>query len=243
MSTSESRGPFSRRGFIAAAVVVGIIVLAAIVVIATSIARGSTTSATPSTSTPTATSTPLPSADETSVCGLSGFESKSSLTSAPTNKWQLVGTVAAPNDPKGAGPGLVQDGFRSCYAHTAEGALFASVTYIALASDSRNIPKLPTLLAPGKGKEAAIAAMTSSPSPTSTRLQVAGFKVDSYSQHEAVIDVAWAVTSSNGALVSFPTVLEWVDGDWKIVLASDGQPPFASSSLQDLGGYIPWAGV
>jgi hypothetical protein len=243
VSTKESRGPFTRRGFIAAAIVVGIVVLAAVIVIVTSIARGSTTSATPPTDSPTAQSTAPTSAGDASVCGLSGYEAKSSLSSSPTNKWQLVGTVAAPNDPKGAGPGLIKDGFRSCYAHTAEGALFASVTYIALASDSRNISKLPTLLAPGKGKDAAIAAMTSSPSPTTTRLQVAGFKVDSYNQHEAVIDVAWSVTSSNGALVSFPTVLDWVDGDWKIVLASDGQPPFASSSLQDLGGYIPWAGV
>jgi hypothetical protein len=242
MSTTQPRGPFARRGFIAAAVVVGIIVLAAIIVIATSIARGSNSpqAAPTDTATPSA---PAASASEKSVCGLPGYQTKSSLTSAPTNKWVLVGTVAAPSDPKGAGPGTVKDGFRSCYAHTAEGALFASVTYVALASDTRNIPKLPSLLAPGKGKDAAIAAATSTPSATSTRLQVAGFKVDSYSAHEAVIDVAWSVTSSGGALVSFPTVLDWVNGDWKIVLASDGQPPFASSSLQDLGGYIPWSGV
>ncbi|MCU1530418.1 MAG: hypothetical protein JWP75_4181 [Frondihabitans sp.] len=243
MSTNESRGPLSKRGFIAAAAIVGIIVLAAIVVMVTSIARGSDSSAAPPTSTPSARSTTSTPDGEASVCGLPGFEATSSLTSAPTNEWQLVGTVAAPNDPKGAGPGVVKDGFRSCYAHTAEGALFASVTYIALASDSRNISMLPNLLAPGKGKDSAIAAATGSPSPTSTRLQVAGFKVNSYSQHEAVIDVAWTVTSSDGALVSLPTVLDWVDGDWKIVLASDGQPPFASSSLQDLGGYIPWSGV
>ena len=241
MSTSESKKPFARRGFVAAAVVVGIIILAAIVVIVSSISRGSN----PPSTAPTTASTPKATASgtEKSVCGLTGFESKNTLTSAPANKWQLVGTVAAPNDRKGAGPGTVSDGFRSCYAHTAEGALFAAVTYVALASDARNISRLPSLLAPGKGKDAAIAAATGTPSPTSTRLQVAGFKVDSYNSHEAQIDVAWSVTSSGGALVSFPTVLEWVDGDWKIVLASDGQPPFASSALQDLGGYIPWSGV
>jgi hypothetical protein len=241
VSVNETRRPFARRGFIAAATVIGIVVLAAIVVIVSSVVRAAHHSA--AAPTPTTTPTSEQSSSDKSVCGLSGFESKSSLTSAPTNKWDLVGTVAAPTDPDGAGPGSIKDGFRSCYAHTAEGALFASVTYVALASDARNISDLASLLAPGQGKEAAIAAATSAPSPTSIRLQVAGFKVNSYDAHEAVIDVAWSVTSSGGALVSFPTVLDWDDGDWKIVLASDGQPPFASSPLQNLGGYIPWSGV
>ena len=242
MTSTEPRSPFTRRGFIAAAIVVGIIVLAAIIILVTMLTRGATDTPTPTTS-PSASTAPSDNAADKSVCGLPGFEKVSSLTAAPDNKWELVGTVAAPNDPKGAGPGVIKDGFRSCYSHTAEGALYASVTYIALASDSRNIPKLPDLIAPGKGKDAAIAAATGSPSPSSTRLQVAGFKVNSYDGREAVIDVAWAVTSSGGALVSSPTVLKWVNGDWEIVLSDDGQPPFTSSPLENLGGYIPWSGA
>lgn len=239
MSTTQPRGPFARRGFIAAVVVVGIIVLAAIIVIATSIARDSSSRVAAPTATPTA---PAASASEKSICGLPGFETRSSLTVAPTNKWVLIGTVAAPDDPKGAGPGLDKGGFRSCYAHTAEGALFAAVNFVALSSDSRNSSKMYELIAAGKARDAAKAAAGTPSTPSSSRAQVAGFKIDSYSATEATVDVAWSVTSNGGTLVSDPTVLLWQDGDWKIVITPSGAP-IAPGSLTDLGGYIPWSGV
>lgn len=240
MSTADSPSPFRRRGFVIAAIIVGAIVLAAIIVLVTSLSRGSDNNAAP-TAAPTTSSSADPNAADPSVCGLEGFEETSSLNAAPENGWELVGTVAAPTDPA-VGPGTVDDGFRSCYAHTAEGALFAAVTYVALASDSRNVSRLPELVEPGLGRDAALAAGGGAAS-SSTRVQVAGFKVNSYSADEAVVDIAWSVTSSGGALVSMPLVLHWVDGDWKIVLDDNGQPPFAASPLQNLGGYVPWAGV
>lgn len=241
MSTADSQSPFRSRGFIVAAIVVGAIVLAAIVVLVTSLLGGGDNNADPTPAPTTSTSADPGSADP-SVCGLEGFEETSSLTTAPGNEWELVGTVAAPTDANGAGPGTIDDGFRSCYAHTAEGALFAAVNYVALASDSRNVPRLPELVEPGPGRDAALAAGGGVGS-SSTRVQVAGFKINSYSADEAVVDIAWNVTSSGSALVSMPVVLHWVDGDWKIVLDDNGQPPFAASPLENLGGYIPWAGV
>lgn len=241
MSTADSQSPFRSRGFVVAAIVVGAIVLAAIVVLVTSLVRGGDNNADP-TPAPTTSTSADPSAADPSVCGLEGFEEKSSLTAAPTNKWELVGTVAMPVDPDGAGAGVVQaNGFRSCYAHTAEGALFAAVGYVAVSSDARNAPRLYELLASGPVRDQ-LRANPSPGDPSSTRLQVAGFKVNSYSAEEATIDVAWAVTSQGGSLVSLPTVLKWEDGDWKVVVGSNG-PPFAPSPLQNLGGYIPWAGV
>lgn len=236
---TQPSNPFTSRGFIAAAVVVGVILLAGVIVLVTALTAPHDPVAKP-TSTP---SSPVASNDDKSVCGLPGFETESSLTAAPDTKWELVGTVATPTDRKGAGPGSQRDGFRTCFSHTAEGALFAAINYVALASDSRNIPKIPDLIAPGKGKDAALAQATSSPNASTTRLQVAGFKINSYSAGEATVDVVWSVTSQDNALVSFPTVLKWTGGDWKIVLNDDGQPPFAPVQLQSLGGYIPWAGV
>ena len=240
MSTADSQSPFRSKGFIVAAIVVGAIVLAAIIALVTSLGGGDNDAdPTPAPSTSTSAD---PGSAEPSVCGLEGFEETSSLTTAPGNEWELVGTVAAPTDANGAGPGTIDDGFRSCYAHTAEGALFAAVNYVALASDSRNVPRLPELVEPGPGRDAALAAGGGGGS-ASTRVQVAGFKINSYSADEAVVDIAWNVTSSGSALVSMPVVLHWVDGDWKIVLDDNGQPPFAASPLENLGGYIPWAGV
>jgi hypothetical protein len=240
MTNTETKSPFRGRGFIAAAIVIGVIVLAAIVVLVTSLTGGEPEIK--PTGTPTAT--PTSSAADESICGLDGIETTSSLNGAPQNDWELVGTVAAPTEPEGAGPGVSADGFRSCYSHTAEGALYAAVNWFALSSDARNVAKLPELVEPGAGRDAAIAAAAGeSLLPSETRLQVAGFKINSYDGQEAVVDVAWTVTSEGGALVSLPTVLHWVDGDWKIVLTDEGTFPYASSPLTSLGGYIPWAGV
>jgi len=237
--STQPNNPFASRGFIAAAIVIGVILLAGVIVLVTSLTAPHDPVAKPTFS----PSGPVASGDDKSVCGLPGFETESNLTAASDTKWELVGTVAAPTDPK-VGPGKIDsDGFRSCYAHTPEGALFAAVNYVALASDSRNIPKLPDLIAPGKGKDAALAQSTDAPTPSTTRLQVAGFKINSYNGSDATVDVVWAVTSQGNALVSFPTVLRWTGGDWKIVLNDDGQPPYGGSQLQSLGGYSPWAGV
>lgn len=234
---AQTDNPFARRGFIAAGIVVAVVVLAAVIVLVTSLTAPKHPAAQPTT-TPSGAAV---SASDKSICGLKSFETESSLTAAPETKWELVGTVAAPTDSK-VGPGKVDsDGFRSCYAHTAAGALFAAVGYIAVGSDARNVPRLYELLAQGPVRDQ-LQAAPSPGDPSSDRLQVAGFKVDSYSATEATIDVAWQVTSAGGALVSFPTVLRWEDGDWKVVIEQNG-PPFAPSPLTSLGGYIPWAGV
>lgn len=240
MSTAASQGPFRSRGFIVAAVVVGAIVLAAIVVLVTSLlGGGDNADPTPS---PTMSTSADPGSADASVCGLEGFEETSSLNAAPKNEWELVGTVATPVDPDGAGAGIAAaNGFRSCYAHTAEGALFAAVGYVAVSSDARNAPRLYELLASGAVRDQ-LEATPAPGDPSSTRLQVAGFKVNSYTANEATIDVAWAVTTEGGALVSLPTVVKWEAGDWKIVIGENG-PPFAPAPLANLGGYIPWAGV
>ena len=235
--STQPSNPFTSRGFIAAAIVVGVILLAGVIVLVTALTAPHTPVAKP-TSTP---SGPVASGDDKSVCGLPGFETESSLTTAPNTKWELVGTVATPTDPKGAGPGLDDKGLRTCYAHTAEGALFAAVGYLAVGSDARNVPRLYELLADGPVRDQ-LQATPSPGDPSSDRLQVAGFKVNAYSASEATIDVAWQVTSAGSQLVSFPTVLRWEHGDWKVVIDKNG-PPFAPSPLASLGGYTPWAGV
>jgi len=42
-------------------------------------------------------------------------------------------------------------------------------------------------------------------------------------------------------LVSAPTSLQWIEGDWKIVLNDRAQPPSPSIVIDDLEGYIPWS--
>jgi hypothetical protein len=243
VTTTEPSNPFRKPGYLAAAIVVGVIVLAAIIVLVTSLAGGGdepdAPPATAAAPTPTGSANP---ADE-SVCGLEGFEEKTSLDGPPENEWELVGTVAAPIDYSGAGPGVIeQNGFRSCYARTAEGALFAAVGYVAVSSDIRNLDRIPELLAAGPVRDELEQTPPPAEAPSDSRLQVAGFKINSYTADEATVDVVYQVTSENGALMSLPTVIKWEDGDWKVVITENG-PPFAPSQVQNLGGYIPWAGV
>jgi hypothetical protein len=234
---AQPNSPFTSRGFITAAIIVGVIVLAAVIVLVTTLTSPHDPIAQP-TSTP---SSPVASGTDKSVCGLPGFETQSSLTDAPKTKWELVGTVAAPTDPKGAGPGKVEsDGFRSCFAHTATGALYAAVNFLALGTDGTLRPRLTELVANGPGKDA-IANSNAAGSSSSARAQVAGFKIDTYDSKSATVDLV--LNYSTGSLVSLPVKLVWEDGDWKLVLTDTGELPLKPAQLQSLGGYIPWAGA
>ncbi|NQX10406.1 hypothetical protein HQQ80_02070 [Microbacteriaceae bacterium VKM Ac-2855] len=242
MRDTENRTPFTSRGFILGAVIIGVLVLVAILIAVTSLGGGGqdTPAATATPSTPASTDS---DAAAGSICDLAGYEETSSLASPPSADWTIAGTVAVPSSAT-AGPGVVDDdGFRSCFAHTAEGALFSAISFVAMSSDARTASRVSEMVAPGVGRDAAIANTDPDAPISSSRLQLAGYTVTAYTADEAVIDLAWSVTSSGGALVSYPIALAWVEGDWKVEVADNGQPRFSASPLESLGGYIPWSGI
>jgi hypothetical protein len=231
--------PGSRRGFVFGAIVVGALVLTAVLIALTTQGTGGSA---PVAGAPTA-APPHPDADagSDSVCGLPGFERAGTLTVVPDTDWVVVGTMAAPSRAV-VGPGVVgEDGVRSCYAHTVAGAVFAAANLWAMGSDAR-LARLAVeqLTVPGPGRDAAIAADTGNGN-TGVGVQIAGFKVLSYTGDAATIDIAFRM--STGQLVGFASALEWVGGDWKSVLTDEGKPPYRPVSLVGLGGYVPWAGV
>lgn len=239
MSTAHSRSPFRTKGFIVAAIVVGAIVLATIVALVTSLLDGGDSNADP-TPEPTPSATADANESDPSVCGLEAYEKTSSLEAAPDNEWELVGTMAAPVDEQ-TGPGEVDSaGFRSCFAHTAEGALFAAVNFLATGTDAAIGPRLIELVAPGPGRDA-LESQESAGSTSNLRAQVAGYKVLAYSAETATVDLA--VNYSSGQLVSIPLKLVWAEGDWKAEMTEAGEFPLAPAQLQNLGGYTPWSGA
>lgn len=240
MTSTEPRSPFTRRGFIAAAIVVGIIVLTAIIVLVTMLTRGPTDTPKPNASA-TASTSPKGDVADKSVCGLTGFDTENTLASAPQTDWRLVGTIAAPSDPKGAGPGLAENGLRTCFAHTAKGALFMAVNYVAMSTDASLYDRLPQLVAPGPGRDALVTAATKGPSTSSTRAQVAGYMISGYSAKSVTIDLA--LNYSTGQLLSLPLKLVWAEGDWKVQMTDTGKPPLAPAQIENLGGYTPWSGA
>ena len=239
MSDDEPRNPSTRRGFIFGAIIVGALALAVIVIAVTALWGGRSNTASP---TPHVTATqPTIAAKEKSICGLPGYDKTATLTVAPATTWTIIGTMAAPSA-KNAGPAITtSEGLRICYAHTVKGALFTVANWWAMGSDSRLAQlEVAALIAPGLGRNAAIAAQTSQ-SSTGIGAQITGFKILSYTSDTATVDMAFQLT--DGRLLSFAYPVIWIEGDWKIVVDNAGQPTFRPVFLQSLGGYTVWKGV
>lgn len=240
-STTESN-PFTKPGFIIAAALVVALIAAAVVIFL--LPKGQDTAQpapVPAKSSNSATASPSASATaEKSICGLPS-SSESSLGAAPKTKWELVGTMAAPTDPK-IGPGKTDDqGIRSCFAHTPTGALYAAVNLWALGIDpSKERAIAEQLAAKGPGRDAGMKTPATAAPASAVKIQIAGFNV-SYTANQAVVELAFK--ADTGALASVRTTLLWQDGDWKGVVADNGAPLEEPRQVRDLSGFIPWSGA
>lgn len=240
-STTESN-PFTKPGFIIAAALVVALIAAAVVIFLLPKGQGNAQPA-PSPAESSSTATASPSASDTagkSICGLPA-SSETALGTAPKTKWELVGTMAAPTDPK-IGPGKTDDqGIRSCFAHTPTGALYAAVNLWALGIDPSNERAIAEqLAAKGPGRDAGMKAPQTPAPASAVKVQIAGFNV-SYTANQAVVGLAFK--ADNGALASVRTTLLWQDGDWKGVVADNGKPLEEPRQVRDLSGFILWSGA
>lgn len=181
-----------------------------------------------------------------SVCGLPS-SSETALGGAPKSRWELVGKMAAPTDPKTFGPGLTDgDGFRSCFAHSPTGALYAAANVVALGSAKSqrlNAQLTDHLLVEGPGRDIAMKdSETMAPSSgDDTTVQISGFLIKSYTPSEADVDLAFV--TKNGVFAHTVLPLRWSDGDWKVKVGDNGQLINAITQISDLSGFIAWSGV
>src|SRR5690606_1768692 len=190
---NEEQSPFTRRGFVAATVVVAVIVVLGVVVgINATRDQASPSPTTEPTDVAAPTAEPSPVAGGPSVCGLDGEElGTARLTSAPAvDEWQYQGTVAYPVSAE-FGPGETDPaGFRYCFQHTPEGALFAAAYAVGVGTDQRLVPAwIDYFVAPGPYREQFLnEASNSSTPPMSARLILAGFRLLSHHGEPARID-------------------------------------------------------
>lgn len=245
-STTDTN-PFTKPGFIIAATLVVALIAATIVIFLLPKGTGNAQPAPtePASSTAASPRTSAPNASDDSVCGLPG-SADTALGAAPKSTWELVGKIATPRDPV-VGPGKTDPtGFRSCFAHSPTGALYAAMNVAALGSSgSPEILKqvADKLLVPGAGRDAAMKETASRPTSgtSSTTIQVKGFLLNSYTPSDASIDLAFA--TETGAIGRTTFSLRWLDGDWKINPSDDGATFGHISQVRDLSGFIPWSGV
>ncbi|MDJ0321967.1 hypothetical protein [Pseudarthrobacter sp. PS3-L1] len=240
-NTNESN-PFTKPGFIIAAILVLALIAGAVVIFL--LPKGENTAdPAPAPAGTTAAAKPTssaPASADKSICGLPG-SSDSGLGAAPQTTWELVGTMAAPTDPE-IGPGKTdEEGIRSCFAHTPTGSLYAAVNLWALGSDpAKERSVADQLAAKGSGRDAGMNAPKTTTPVSSAKIQVAGFNV-SYTAKQAVVELAFK--ADTGALATVRTTLIWEDGDWKGVVADNGAPLEEPRQVRDLSTVIPWSGA
>ena len=195
---------------------------------------------------PAPVATAEPTSDEESVCGL-GATGGTTLTEPPEDvEWEAIGAIYAPTSDK-HGPGTIDPttGVRSCYSHTSEGALLAATNILVSGNDPQLL--VDTIRAQGldgPGKDIAIGQVqqrVNEGDTTTVPLEVAGFRVLSYTGDRATIEVVVAV--DDGAEEMYLTTgvdLMWSDGDWRVSFQENGDPGPVSGEVSDLSGYIPW---
>jgi len=244
---SETRSPFTRPGFIAAAIVVLAIVVVGVVlgVINATRAEDEPPAAGPTASEPAPAPQPSeepspPSADE-SVCGLEeANSSNSTLAAAPATEWQFHGTTAYPTSPA-YGPGASDGGVRYCFQRSPEGALFMAANAVSQGSDSAvSTAWADYAVAAGPYRDELIEQMTPGEGASSgTRLSIAGFRLLHYDGQTARVDLAVRGSSDGeGALLSGVYDLVWQDGDWRI--SADVSQPLDMAAIPDTAGYVSW---
>ena len=181
-----------------------------------------------------------------SVCGLDATGG-TTLTSAPENvEWEFLGGIAAPKSTE-HGPGIVdeQTGVRSCYSHTPEGALLAVTGMLAASGNTELlIETTRALVLEGPGKQQTLDSLEDrldGGNTSSVPIEVAGFRLLSYSPERATVEVVLAADSSEGGIYqTTASDIVWSDGDWYFNLDADGSGGPIDGQITDLSGYIPW---
>jgi hypothetical protein len=242
-NTTESN-PFTKPGFIIAAALVLALIAGAIVIFLLPKGQGNAQPA-PAAGNGSTAASPTTSAEAGgSVCGLPA-SSETALGSAPKSKWELVGRMAAPTDPETFGPGVTDaSGFRSCFAHSPTGALYAAANMVALGSLSDGVIQkelIEKLVVPGPGRDAALRDVRTPSGTDSSSIQIRGFVLKAYSTTAAHVDLAFSTPTGEYGHGVLP--LKWVDGDWKVEISDSGELLNDVAQISNLRGFIPWSGA
>jgi len=211
----------SRRITVAAALAVTVTI--AIVLIITMSSTSTRTAAQPHTSQcpPTTLGTSIPTAPP------------------PDLRWKSIGPVLVPTSAT-EGPASYDGPVWTCYAHTPIGAVLAAYDiFAALASpDWRTVADHEVV--PGQGQQAFIQAgdqqTYQAPAPGEIAPAV-GFEVLSYTPQQATIE---ALADAGEDYQADERTVAWIDGDWKMVLTSDGASGPDTQLITSADGFVLW---
>jgi len=242
----NEQNPFRKPGFLAAGIVTVALVIAGVVLAIVAALGGDsddeTATPAPTSSSASAAPTAEPTADAggASVCGLGGVELSGTVTVAPEAQWQYQDVYAYPSA-EGVGPAeTAPEGYRYCFQHSPEGALFAASNIVIQSFDQTSRADwLDYVVSEGTYRDDLVASGQNAAPGGDVRASIAGFRVLAYEGNTARVDVAFRGTTdgqvANGSLVAD---MVWSDGDWK--LNGDVDNPARITQLPDLSGYTSW---
>ena len=246
MATDEApQNPFTKPSFIIAAILIAFILIFGIAVVFLNVAKKDAsvvTSETGESSTNGSTSNEAPATgSNVSICGLKGVVLEGTLSIAPETQWEYQDTTAYPISAQ-YGPGKVsEEGYRYCFQHSPEGALFMAANAISQGTYDHQAAGgwLDYVVAEGPYRESLLQDMGSEASPNDSRLSIQGFRLLSYDGDTARVDiVVRATVSGQAAIFSGVYDLIWQNGDWKI--STETPEPLNMAQIPDVSGYTAW---
>jgi hypothetical protein len=241
------RSPYSKPGFVASAVLLGMLVLAALFVVIGAASRHHAAPVTASRNdakvSATAPKTPAAKTVSAGSCSLP-VGAQTVPTVSPITRWVSVGQMSAPQAPRTYGPQRTDDGFAVCFAHNPTGSLLAAVNFFAQATVASPVTLLQKLAANTPTRAAAIAQARDGGSDQLLQqsdgdpgtVQVTGFEFVDYTPAEANVNVV--LEGPGGEYAAVECQLVWQNEDWKFVIPMGGQ--LDSSQLTSMDGFVSW---
>ena len=249
--STSGGSPFSSPWFIAALVfLVVVLALGAWVVGGRVVSGGRAGGSSPA---PSATAPPAAASAAGTGAASAGSDPAASACGLPAGDQQVpvqapVGrthTIAPGLDipvVDGVGPDM-RSGISRCFAHSPTGAVLASANWMKWFSSEQRLPEVITaLMAEGSDRDRLARQVDDGwDGSTSSPLKINGFKVDVRGPDEVVVTLAVRTgRSSDEGLVSWPVLLRWEKGDWKVAAPASnswGQEPVDSVAQ---GGFTEW---
>ncbi len=249
--------------WIGSAVLLGLVAVALVIVLihaATSSSSGTPTAASPPSAPSGSTApaggaaspggsppSPAPGAGQAgrpAGCSTTGTD-QTIPTSPPVGvTWSLTGGFAVPSSaadgPTLHGPG----GIGYCYSHTPRGAVLAASNLGQGTGSPQEIQDSLLKVSVVPNQYSAQAAAMPAPSRSNdTGLQLAGFRIISYSSDQASIALALSAPGRTDQYPQLTVAMQWYEGDWRAVPQPGPSVVVTAAAVQSLAGFVPWAGV